>query len=68
MSYLGLGVEKQIGDYILNEAIVEGSNCQVFQATHIPTGEKVAIKVLNKIKLHAEPELRKKAERELSIL
>ena len=68
MSFLGLGVEKQIGDYILNEAIVEGTNSQIFQATHIPTGEKVAIKVLNKIKLHSQPELKKKAEREMSIL
>ena len=67
MSFLGLGVEKQIGDYILNEAIVEGSNSQIFQATHIPTGEKVAIKVLNKIKLNSQPELKKKAEKEMSI-
>ena len=68
MSFLGLGVEKQIGDYILNEAIVEGSNSQVFQATHIPTGEKVAIKVLNKVKLNSQPEIKKKAENEISIL
>ena len=68
MSFLGLGVEKQIGDYILNEAIVEGSNSQIFQATHIPTGEKVAIKVLNKIKLNSQPELKKKAEKEMTIL
>lgn len=68
MSFLGLGVEKQVGDYILNEAIVEGSNSQVFQATHIPTGEKVAIKILNKIKMNSQPELKKKSEREMSIL
>ena len=68
MSFIGLGVEKQVGDYVLNELLIEGPIAQIYQGTHIPTGEKVAIKVFNKIKLHSVPNDLMKAEKEISIL
>ena len=68
MSFIGLGAEKQVGDYVLNELLIEGPIAQIYQGTHIPTGEKVAIKVFNKIKLHSVPNDLMKAEKEISIL
>ena len=68
MSYIGLSVEKQVGDYILNDQIFDGKNSQIYQATHVPTGEKVAIKVLNKTKLNSNPNSYLKAQKEISIL
>ena len=68
MTFIGLGGEKQIGDYVLNEEIAEGPLAQVYQATHIPTGEKVAVKVFNKIKLNSEPDYYIKTQKEISIL
>ena len=67
MSYFGMGCEKQVGDYILNEIMNEGNLCQIYQGTHVPTGEKVAIKVFNKIKLNSEKNNMIKAEKEISI-
>jgi len=43
-------------------------NKQLYIANHIPTEEKVTIKVLNKIQLLSEPENLKKTEREILIL
>ena len=44
--------EKQIGDYILEEEIGSGAFAKVVKGKHIPTGEQVAIKVLDKIFLN----------------
>ena len=68
MAFFGFGGEKQIGDYILHEKISDGALAQIYQATHIPTGEKVAVKVFNKIKLNSQPDLYIKAQKEISIL
>ena len=54
-------------NYILNEIMNEGNLCQIYQGTHVPTGEKVAIKVFNKIKLNSEKNNMIKAEKEISI-
>ena len=40
--------EKQIGDYTLCEEIGSGGFAKVAKGIHIPTGEKVAIKIMNK--------------------
>ena len=40
--------QKQIGDYLLNEEIGSGGFAKVVLGTHIPTGEKVAIKIMDK--------------------
>ena len=69
MSFIGgFGMEKQIGDYILTEQISDGSCAQIYQATHIPTGEKVAIKVINKLKLRSSDDFSQKTEKEIFIL
>ena len=39
---------KQVGDYLLNEEIGSGGFAKVVLGTHIPTGEKVAIKIMDK--------------------
>ena len=67
MAYLGLSYEKQVGDYVLNELMIEGALCQIYHGTHIPTGEKVAIKVFNKLKLNSEKNNMVKVEKEISI-
>ena len=68
MSYVDSGLEKKIGDYILNEQIIDGSLSKIYQATHLPTGEKVAIKVLNKAQLNSNQNNYNKAQKEILIL
>ena len=43
--------EKKKGNYILEETIGEGAFAKVKLGKHIQTGEKVAIKILNKEKI-----------------
>ena len=38
--------ENPIGDYLLNEEIGSGGFAKVVQGIHIPTGEKVAVKIM----------------------
>lgn len=60
--------EKQIGDYILEEEIGSGAFAKVVKGKHIPTGEQVAIKVLDKILLNEDAENLKRVEKEIQIL
>ena len=60
--------EKQIGDYILEEEIGSGAFAKVVKGKHIPTGEQVAIKVLDKIFLNEDTENLKRVEKEIKIL
>ena len=46
--------KNQIGDYILNEELGFGGFAKVVEGIHIPTGEKVAIKILDKNKLYSD--------------
>jgi len=39
--------QKEIGDYLLNEEIVSGGFAKVVLCTHIPTRQKVAIKIMD---------------------
>ena len=47
-------LQRRKGNYILEETIGEGAFAKVKLGTHIHTGEKVAIKILNKDKLFEE--------------
>ena len=58
----------QIGDYILDKEIGSGGFGKVLEGIHIPTGEKVAIKILDKKKLNSDPLNLKRVFFEISIL
>ena len=60
--------KNQIGDYILNEELGYGAFAKVVVGIHIPTGEKVAIKILDKNKLKSDPLAFKRVLLEISIL
>ena len=61
---------KKKGNYILGETIGEGAFAKVKLAKHIYTGEKVAIKILNKEKINKKDDCSniKKIKKEISIL
>ena len=61
-------VINQIGDYIIGEEIGSGAFGKVVLGKHIMTGEKVAIKILEKIVLNQSPEYYDLVKQELSIL
>ena len=56
------------GNYYLEETIGEGAFAKVKLGTHIPTGEKVAIKILNKEHLFDESNDIQKIKKEINIL
>ena len=60
--------EKQIGNYILINQIGSGGFAKVYLAFHIPTSEKVAIKILNKSLLRKDPENAERLKKEIEIL
>ena len=59
---------KQIGDYTLGEEIGSGAFGKVVLGKHILTGEKVAIKILDKMILNQTPEDYELVKQEISIL
>ena len=58
---------KKIGNYILSQTLGSGTFSKVKLGTHIPTSEKVAIKILDKIKIKDENDL-ERINREIAIL
>ena len=58
---------KKKGNYILGETIGEGAFAKVKLAKHIYTGEKVAIKILNKEKINKSSDIQK-IKKEITIL
>ena len=60
--------ENPIGDYLLNEEIGSGGFAKVVQAIHIPTGEKVAVKIMDKAQIFSEPLNLNRIQREIAIL
>ena len=58
----------QIGDYTLQNEIGKGGFATVYKGTHIPTGENVAIKIIDKTQLQEDPLNLKRVESEISIL
>ena len=71
MSYddsIDINKEKQIGDYILQNEIGSGGFAKVVLGIHIPTGEKVAIKIMDKMQLFTDPLNLRRVKTEISIL
>jgi 5'-AMP-activated protein kinase catalytic alpha subunit len=60
--------DNQIGDYLLNEEIGSGGFAKVVQGIHIPTGEKVAVKIMDKAQIFSEPLNLNRIQREIAIL
>ena len=60
--------ENPIGDYLLNEEIGSGGFAKVVQGIHIPTGEKVAVKIMDKAQILSEPLNLNRIQREIAIL
>ena len=58
----------QIGDYILHHEIGRGGFAIVYQGTHIPTNEIVAIKIIDKNQISSDSLNFKRVESEISIL
>ena len=61
-------LEKTIGDYIIQNELGCGGFAKVYQGIHIPTGEKVAIKIMDKSQLMEDPLNFQRVENEISIL
>ena len=71
MSYednFDLNADKQISDYILHDEIGSGGFAKVVKGIHIPTGEKVAVKIMDKIQLFTDPLNLRRVKTEISIL
>ena len=62
------GKKTQIGDYLLNEEIGSGGFAKVVLGTHIPTGEKVAIKIMDKKQILSDELNKERVLSEISIL
>ena len=60
--------EKQVGDYLLNEEIGSGGFAKVVLGTHIPTGEKVAIKIMDKEQILSDELNKERVLSEIAIL
>ena len=60
--------EKQVGDYLLNEELGSGGFGKVVLGTHIPTGEKVAIKIMDKEQILSDEMNKVRVLNEISIL
>ena len=60
--------QNQIGDYLLNDEIGSGGFAKVVLGTHIPTGEKVAIKIMDKEQILSDELNKERVLSEISIL
>ena len=60
--------ENPIGDYLLSEELGSGGFAKVVQAIHIPTGERVAVKIMDKNQIFSEPLNLNRIRREIAIL
>ena len=58
---------KVVGQYMLGKAIGEGTFGKVKLAIHLPTGEKVAVKILEKARIKEQADVRR-VNREIKIL
>ncbi|XP_072912550.1 uncharacterized protein [Hemitrygon akajei] len=55
---------KRVGNYLVGKMINKGSFAKVMEGLHIPTGEKVAIKVIDKKKAKQDTYIQKNMKRE----
>ena len=60
--------DKQVGDYTLSDELGSGGFGKVVLGTHIPTGEKVAIKIMNKEQIMSDELNKERVLNEISIL
>eukprot|EP00602_Paraphysomonas_sp_CaronLab_P009122 CAMPEP_0185026182 /NCGR_PEP_ID=MMETSP1103-20130426/10140_1 /TAXON_ID=36769 /ORGANISM="Paraphysomonas bandaiensis, Strain Caron Lab Isolate" /LENGTH=750 /DNA_ID=CAMNT_0027559677 /DNA_START=278 /DNA_END=2529 /DNA_ORIENTATION=+ len=60
-------VKKRVGNYLLGNTVGEGTFGKVKSAIHIPTGEKVAVKILEKKRIQDQADVRR-VNREIKIL
>eukprot|EP00761_Pharyngomonas_kirbyi_P000234 gb/GECH01000234.1/.p1 GENE.gb/GECH01000234.1/~~gb/GECH01000234.1/.p1 ORF type:complete len:522 (+),score=119.99 gb/GECH01000234.1/:1-1566(+) len=60
--------QETVGPFLLGKTLGEGSMGKVKLGIHRETGQRVAIKILKKNILTAEPKLRRKVEREIAIM
>ena len=60
--------QKQVGDYLLNEEIGSGGFAKVVLGIHIPTGEKVAIKIMDKQQILSDELNKERVLSEIKIL
>eukprot|EP01104_Vermistella_antarctica_P017386 TRINITY_DN615_c0_g1_i1.p1 TRINITY_DN615_c0_g1~~TRINITY_DN615_c0_g1_i1.p1 ORF type:complete len:130 (+),score=27.71 TRINITY_DN615_c0_g1_i1:596-985(+) len=58
----------RVGPYILGKALGAGSTGRVKLGFHKDTGEKVAVKIVDKEYLTQRPNMRKKLEREIAVM
>ncbi|KFP41996.1 Hormonally up-regulated neu tumor-associated kinase, partial [Chlamydotis macqueenii] len=58
---------KQVGNYLVGRMVNKGSFAKVMEGLHIPTGEKVAIKVIDKRKAKQDSYVLKNMKREPQI-
>ena len=61
------GARKVVGQYMLGKTIGEGTFGKVKLAVHLPTGEKVAVKILEKSRIKEQADVRR-VNREIKIL
>ena len=59
--------QKQIGDYLLNEEIGSGGFAKFVLCTHIPTVEKVAIKIMDQEQILSDELNRERVLSEIKI-
>lgn len=59
---------KRIGNYLLGKTIGEGSFARVKQGFHVLTGEKVAVKIIDKKRAHQDKYVARNMRREAKIM
>lgn len=60
-------MRKRVGQYLIGDTVGEGTFGKVKLAIHIPTGEKVAVKILEKKRIQDQADVRR-VNREIKIL
>ena len=60
--------ERQVGDYLIQDILGDGGFAKVYLGMHIPTKERVAIKIIDKEELFSEEINKKRLFLEISIL
>ena len=60
--------QKQVGDYLIQELLGSGTFAKCYKAMHIPTKERVAIKVIDKELLYADEINKKRLLSEIAVL
>ncbi|XP_074663072.1 uncharacterized protein LOC141915445 [Tubulanus polymorphus] len=61
-------LKKKVGDYVIGKVLGEGAFAKVRLGIHLPTKEKVAVKIVNKANVKRHPYMKKHFRREATIL